>query len=95
MTASRPAAARQVSCGLTASEFLCCGETPEFSASAITTASARVIVCTRSQISCNTSSRMKRSVSNKSRSASRPVTTRRLRICSWSSEKATSARIAS
>ena len=38
---------------------------------------------------------MKRSVSNKSRSEAHPVAARRFRICSWSSEKASSARRAS
>src|ERR1039458_10243772 len=38
---------------------------------------------------------MKHSVSNKSRSLAHPVATRRFRICSWSSEKASKARRAS
>src|ERR1700730_8444010 len=46
----------------------------------------------RSQINCSTSSRMKRSVSNKSRSEAHPVAMRRVRICSWRAEKASSAR---
>ena len=86
--ASAPAAARQTSSESPLSDLPC----SDASTSATTIPSACVIACARSQISCSTSSRMKRSVSNKSRSEMRPVGRRPFRMCSWSSEKAWSAR---